>query len=227
MKKLLRGIVDFRHHTQAGYREAFGRLAMGQKPDSLFVACSDSRVVPNTFASTDPGDLFVLRNIGNLVPPCAGETGLSVDDLSEAAALEYSVLELGVSDIIVCGHSECGAMRALLGGRPAAGAPNFVEWLRHGEPALRRLEAGGALDASIPIHDRLSQLNVLQQLDHVRTYPFVRERIAGGKLRLHGWWFELAHADVYAYEPELHRFVLIDETQAERILTRLGRGHGA
>src|SRR3989344_7005564 len=114
MKKLILGIVEFRNNVQESYREAFGKLATGQAPDTLFIACSDSRVVPNTFASTNPGDLFVLRNVGNLVPPC-DKHGLSTSDESEAAAIEYSIETLGVTNIIVCGHSECAAMRALVG----------------------------------------------------------------------------------------------------------------
>src|SRR5271165_3350755 len=104
MKKLINGIVEFRRNVQKGYRQAFGKLADGQAPDTLFIACSDSRVVPNTFASADPGDLFVIRNVGNLVPHA------KTPDNSEAAAMEFAVEKLGVSDIIVCGHSECGAM---------------------------------------------------------------------------------------------------------------------
>src|ERR1039458_7741616 len=101
MKKLIRGIVEFRKKGQKNYRESFGKLATRQSPDALFIACSDSRVVPNTFASTNPGDLFVLRNPGNLIPPC-GKQGISSSDESEAAAIEFSVVNLNVSDIIVC-----------------------------------------------------------------------------------------------------------------------------
>ena len=100
MRKLINGIVEFRRNVQNEYIEKFSRLAQGQKPDSLFIACSDSRVVPNTFASTDPGDLFVLRNVGNLIPPC-GEHGVSVSDESEAAAIEFAVLNLNVAFLVL------------------------------------------------------------------------------------------------------------------------------
>src|SRR3954463_6334170 len=116
MKKLIEGIVEFRRKVRPEYRETFARLALGQAPDTLFIACSDSRVVPNTFASADPGDLFVIRNVGNLIAP-AGEDGLSQSDESEAAAIEFALETLNASDIIVCGHSECGAMQAVLHGR--------------------------------------------------------------------------------------------------------------
>src|SRR5579864_5678527 len=133
MKKLVKGIIDFQKNVRPNYRETFARLALGQSPDTLFIACSDSRVAPNVFASTDPGDMFVIRNVGNIVPPCGGDHGLSSADESEAAAIEFAVLNLKVTDVIVCGHSECGAMQALLNGREKVNSPNLKAWLRHGE----------------------------------------------------------------------------------------------
>src|SRR5271156_4408924 len=115
MKKLRQGIVEFRRTRRPEYAATFARLALGQAPDALFVACSDSRVAPNLFASTEPGDLFVLRNVGNIVAPC-GADGASERDETEAAALDFAILNLKVSDVIVCGHSECAAMRALVDG---------------------------------------------------------------------------------------------------------------
>lgn len=220
MKKLIKGIVEFRRNVQESYRESFGRLAIGQSPDTLFIACSDSRVVPNTFASTNPGDLFVMRNVGNLVPPC-GKHGVSTSDESEAAAIEFAVENLNVSGIIVCGHSECGAMRALMGDRQKVETPNLKNWLRHGDSAMERLRAGVVIDGSLSEHNQLSQLNVLLQMEHVKSYPAVKKRVADGSLLVHGWWFDIARADVYAYEEEHNRFVLIDEAEAERLIARL------
>ncbi len=220
MKKLIQGIVDFRRNVREGYREAFGKLATGQSPDTLFIACSDSRVVPNTFASTDPGDLFVLRNIGNLVPPCDGH-GVSLSDESEAAAIEFSTQILSVTDIIVCGHSECGAMLAICDGRERVQLPNLKSWLRHGETALASLQRGQAPDHTLARHNQLSQLNVLSQIENIKSYPSVKKRMSEGNLQLHAWWFDIARADVYAYEEELKRFVLIDEVEAKRLLDRL------
>src|SRR5712692_11162570 len=116
MRKLVQGIVEFRRSRRPDYAETFSRLALRQKPDALYIACSDSRVAINVFASTEPGDLFVVRNPGNIVSPAA-PNGLSVADESEAAAIEFAVGQLAVRDIIVCGHSSCGAMSALLQGR--------------------------------------------------------------------------------------------------------------
>lgn len=217
MKKLVRGIVEFRRNVLPDYRETFARLALGQSPDALFIACCDSRVVPNLFASTDPGDLFVVRNVGNLIPPCAAGEHSSADE-SEAAAVEFAVMNLHVSNIIVCGHSECAAMHALLEGREKLTAPNLKAWLRHGEAALSRLPSPGPGPEQV---NRLSKANVLQQLEHLQSYPVVARRLAHGRLRLHAWWFELRTADVYAYEDGANEFVLIDEEKAARILAEL------
>lgn len=222
MKKLIKGIVEFRRNVQQGYRETFGKLAIGQSPDTLFVACSDSRVVPNTFASTNPGDLFVLRNVGNLIPKCCPPADRKSDgDDAEAAAIEFSVLNLSISNIIVCGHSECGAMRALMAGREHVEAPHLKSWLRHGDKALDRLKSGIVLDPKLSPANQLSQLNVLLQMEHVMSYPDVKRRMEVGELGVHGWWFDIAQADVYAYDPAKNRFVLIDEEEAERIIARL------
>jgi len=221
VRKLIQGIIEFRRKVRPDYRETFARLALGQSPDALLVACSDSRVVPSLFASADPGDLFVIRNVGNLVPPC-GSDGLCMTDESGAAAIEFSLLNLEVSDIIICGHSECGAMRALLSGRENVKSPHLREWLRHGQSMLKEFPKGIRIDPVLEKHNELSQLNVLQQMGHLRTYPSVQERLQTGRLRIHGWWFDIAKADVYAFEDSVHQFVLIDDEEATRILERLG-----
>ena len=217
MKKLVQGIVEFRKNVLPSYREKFSRLALGQSPDTLFIACSDSRVVPNTFASTDPGDLFVIRNVGNLIP-CCDENGHSVADESEAAAIELAILKLNVKNIIVCGHSECAAMKAILDGREKVDSPHLKAWLRHGEDALKRLSGN---ENELNRHNRLSQLNILQQLEHLMSYTVVKDRVVAGQLKLHGWWFELTTANVYAYDESVQKFILIDEKSAPKIMEHL------
>lgn len=217
MEKLVKGIVEFRKNVLPTYRERFAKLALGQSPDTLFIACSDSRVAVNVFASTEPGDLFVVRNVGNLIPPC-GTDGHSLADESEAAAIEFAVNNLKISHVVVCGHSECAAMHALVNGREKVSLPNLHAWLRHGEPGLKALPAQtGTLSPA----NRLSQLNVLAQLEHLRTYPAVRERIASGKLQLHAWWFELQTADVWAYDEETKQYGILDEAAAQKILGKI------
>lgn len=217
MKKLVQGIVEFRKNLLPSYREKFARLALGQSPDTLFIACSDSRVAPNAFASTDPGDMFVIRNVGNLIP-CCTEDGHSSADESEAAAIEFAILNLNVQNIIVCGHSECAAMRALIDGREKVVPPHLRSWLRHGEASLSRL-TGSKKEPNQ--HNILSQLNILQQLDHLMSYPIVSERVLSGRLKLHAWWFELTTANVYSYDEETKKFILIDEQAAQKIISRL------
>lgn len=214
MRKLIQGIVDFRKNLTQESRALFAKLALGQKPDTLFIACSDSRVVPNLFASTNPGDLFVLRNIGNLIPPASSST----QDDSASAVIEFSLFSLNVSDIIICGHSECGAMQALVKGIDAASCPHLESWLRYGKESLKKVRKGFVINPSLSEHNQLSQVNVLQQIEHIKTYPFVRERLEKKQLRVHGWWFDIAQADVYCYEQSLNQFVLIDEDEAKVIL---------
>lgn len=218
MKKLIQGIIDFRKRKHPSYKETFAKLALGQRPDVLFIACSDSRVAVNVFASTDPGDLFVVRNVGNMIPP-SGMLGMSIGDESELAALEFALLNLNVKDIIVCGHSECGAMHAIFHGRDKVSSPHLRSWLSHGQPSLDLLKATGEIPPGLAPHNRLSQLNVLQQLEHLKTYPLVNERIRNGQLRLHGWWFDIAQAEVYFYNQEKDQFVAFDEESAKSLIS--------
>jgi carbonic anhydrase len=220
MKKLINGLLDFQRHSLPSYRATFARLASGQTPDCLFITCADSRVVPNLLVSMDPGDLFVIRNVGNMVSP-ADEAGQSVGDWSEAAALEYALLHLPVVDVVVCGHSGCGAMKALLSGNVDKRAPNLGNWLDLGQAAVGSLQRGGWVGEGLSPADRLSQLNVLQQIEHLRTYPLVQERLAAGTLRLHGWWFDIGNARVHAYRPAREAFVPIDEEEGEKMLAEL------
>ena len=152
MHRLLMGIVEFRERLLPHYAERLRDLAYAQTPDTLFISCSDSRVVPDLLVSTHPGDLFTMRNVGNLVPTATAE-GLSTGDLSEASAIEYAVLVLKVSNIIVCGHSECGAMKAVLASDPPANTPNLSKWLHHASTAAARLAQEGPLDAALGPHE--------------------------------------------------------------------------
>ena len=208
MRHLLLGLIEFRENNLPLYAERFRELSAGQEPDTLFITCADSRVVPNLLLSTDPGDLFTMRNVGNLIPPATTD-GVSTGDLSEASAIEYAVSVLEVPYVVVCGHSECGAMKAVLNPDAVAGAPNLGRWLYHADEAAFRLTRDGPLDGSLSRHDQLSQL------DHLRTYPVVRDRVAEGRLQLYGWWFDVGSGDMYAWHEAERRFVLIDRDFAE------------
>jgi carbonic anhydrase len=223
MRKLLRGIVDYRENVMPGYRERFAELAKGQSPDALFISCSDSRVEPSLVATTDPGDLFVMRNVGNLVP-IAHASGRSTGDESEAAAIEYALAALHVRDIVVCGHSSCGAMKAVLTGDAPPGVPNLAAWLRHADAAAVMLREKGPIDPGRPAYDQLSQWNVLVQLDHIRSYPMVAEQIAKGSLRLTALWFEIATGCVHAFDDETKRYEELCGNFAKKMLARYELG---
>ncbi|MCB9027028.1 MAG: carbonic anhydrase [Bdellovibrionaceae bacterium] len=223
MRKLIKGILDFRKNKQQDYREKVANLVFGQSPDSLLVACSDSRVVPNVFASTDPGDMFVVRNVGNLIPPCHsnGETCLKG---SEPAAIDFSLFQLNVSEMIICGHSECGAMQAIINDPSQLDSKHLQSWLANGFSPQRKDQLSDNIfkpPFELSPHNQLSQLNVLWQIEHLKSYPEVQKRLAENKIRLHGWWFDIASADVYSYSWEENKFNIIDETEAGKILSKL------
>ena len=220
MRKLIQGIADFRKTKLAGYKDVFAQLALGQKPDALFIACSDSRVAANVFASTEPGDLFVVRNIGNCVP-CCSQQGISHNDKSEAAAIEFALSNLMVRNIIICGHSECGAIDALIKGTENMMHPNLKAWLDHAKGALDSENINLIKNGPKDYHNLISQTNVLIQIKNLKSYPLVQERLQAGTLKLNAWWFDLKTIGVYYYDFELQQFILIDERQAEHLLTTI------
>ncbi|MGA5040147.1 SulP family inorganic anion transporter [Streptomyces capoamus] len=199
-RELARGISSFQRNTAPLVREELARLAReGQRPSQLFLACADSRLVTSMITASGPGDLFVVRNVGNLVPPPGEEHG----DDSVAAAIEYAVEVLGVRSITVCGHSGCGAMQALLtSGTDPEGTP-LRRWLRHGLPSLARAagELGDrprlAVRAPADAVELLCLTNVVQQLAHLRAHPPVARALARGELELHGMYFHVGEAQAY------------------------------
>ena len=209
MRKLIAGILKFRRTTFPRHSKLFNQLAFAQAPDTLFISCSDSRVVPDLIASTDPGELFTVRNVGNLIPPAYAD-GKSTGDVSEASAIEYAVLVLNVKNIVVCGHSECGAMKAVISGKSAPDTPNLTQWLSHARGATERLSNEDQSATGLSPHDRLSQLNVLAQIEHLFTYDIVRDRTTRGMLKLSGMWFDIASGSMHAYDEELKRFAPVD-----------------
>ncbi len=210
MRKLIKGIAEFRARSTPETRDRFAKLALGQRPDTLFVCCSDSRVAPNVFASTEPGDMFVVRNVGNIVPPC-DHHGHSVHDRSEAAAIEFAVTNIGVQNIIICGHSDCGAMHALHGGLENISLPNLRSWIASARPALMRLKAGEEVNPGLSDVNRLSQINVLEQASHLLTYPLIKDRVEARTLAVHAWWFDIGKGEVLAFDPRERHFVLVDD----------------
>lgn len=209
MKNLLNGLSQYEDSTRRRYSKHFASLAAGQVPHTLFITCADSRVVPNLLASAEPGDLFVVRNIANLVPPCGDPLDASVQ-----AAVGYAVDNLEVSDIVVCGHSSCGGIKALLAGLQAD--DSLGRWLTHAQPALATFRTGRTLDESRPEFDQVSQLCALHQLQHLMTYPSVRHRVKARQLNLHAWWFDISAGQVLAYASETDRYVPAVDVLAQR-----------
>ena len=212
MQKLLKGALTFRRHVFTAYRQLFERLADGQEPEALFITCSDSRWVPNLITSADPGVLFVVRNIGNIVPPA----NPADTDNAEASALEYALNVLKVGHIVICGHSGCGAMKAALGTIDDK-MPHVRSWLRHTVNAKKLLEAYTDVTDPQARADLLSEINVLVQLKNLKTHPLVQEHLDAGTLHLHAWFFEIDSAQLYTYDPNEEEFVPITEQVVKQV----------
>lgn len=205
MERLIEGVHKFRNEEFGNYRKLFRKLSQeGQNPHTLFITCSDSRVLAELITQSQPGDLFVVKNIGNIVPPSSAKG----DTNSTAAAIEFAVENLKVSDIVVCGHSQCGAIAALLGQTPLTDlTPHLRDWLKVAAPVLDTLKKDYAhLEKSGEQEIAAGLENVLFSLDNLHSYPCVQERLMGGSLRLHGWFFKIATAELFAYDPEARQF---------------------
>lgn len=206
MRKLLEGYARYRREVFAAQRELFEQLAAGQQPEALFITCSDSRVVPSLITQTIPGTLFELQNAGNIVPPYGAELGGG-----SAPTIEYAVSVLKVRNVIVCGHSLCGAMQALLAPETLSGVPAVRSWLEqaevtrrlvidqhpHGDPELR-------LQAAVEHNARV-------QLDNLRTHPAVATALRRGELALHAWVYDFRCGEVGAYDPGTDAYLPLPE----------------
>lgn len=204
MQQLVQGI----HHFQnIGFRERaelFSRLQDAQHPEACLITCADSRIVPNLITNSEPGDLFIVRNVGNIVP-CYGTS-----NNGELAAVEYSVVELGIQDIIVCGHTGCGAMKAMVGMLTAeapARTPSVANWLRHADATLEIVREHYRHLHGQSLYNAAAEENVLVQLEHLRTLPVVASRISSGRVRLHGWMYKIESGEVFHYDSEAGQFL--------------------
>lgn len=209
MRSLLEGVKRYETTKRRRYSERFAALASGQEPLALFITCSDSRVVPSLIALADPGQLFVVRNVANLVPPVTVDDQVGAD-ASVSSAVFYALEVLKIRDVVVCGHSGCGGMKAVLegAGSGSGSAPRALErWLTPASRAVERLRERGPFDASLPDHDQLSQISALQQLENLQTRDHVRRRVEAGDVRLHAWWFDIAKGRLLAYSREASQYV--------------------
>jgi carbonic anhydrase len=200
MQKLVNGIHHFQEEVFRSQRELYERLAKGQTPETLFITCSDSRINPNLITQTEPGDLFILRNAGNIVPPYGASNG------GEGATIEFAVAGLGVLDIVVCGHSLCGAMQGLLEPEKLADLPATRAWLAHAEATRRIIRENYQDRRGEQLLTATVEENVLVQLENLRTHPVVASRLNKGKLKLHAWVYKIETGDVFAFDPALKQF---------------------
>jgi carbonic anhydrase len=201
LQKLVKGLHSFRSGYFARHRHLFEELAStGQRPETLFITCSDSRVVPNLITSAPPGELFVVRNVGNVVPRADLPGGT-------AAAVEYAICVLDVRTVIVCGHTGCGAVEAILHPERTTNLPFVSRWLAQTD-GVRRVIAERYAHLG-PAEQRVAatQENVLAQLENLREYRFVAERLEAGHLQLSGWVFDISSGEVYDYDPGSGEFI--------------------
>lgn len=207
MEKLVKGFLKFRTEVFGKKKALFTRLSENQAPRALFITCSDSRIDPTMLTQTEPGELFILRNAGNMVPPYGSMQGGST------ATIEYAMAVLKVPHIIVCGHTDCGVMRALLHPEEVHDLPAVKEWVGQAETTRRLMHEHYT---NLKGDDRLiktTQENVRSQLDHLRTHPSVALLLRKKKVDLHGWVYSISTGDVWVYDFELEQFTsLLDET---------------
>lgn len=201
---IIGGVKRFREEIYPQQRELFEKLAFEQKPRAMFITCADSRIIPELITQSSPGDLFVTRNVGNVVPPYGQMLG------GVSTAIEFAVVALGVQHIIICGHSDCGAMKAVLDPAPLQRMPTVKAWLSHAEVARHVVEenCGCANEHTLGI---LTEENVVAQLDHLRTHPSVAARLASGQLFIHGWVYNIGTSEIRAYDAQTGEFRLIGD----------------
>lgn len=215
VEQLSKGIARFRRSYFRKNRETYLNLVRnGQSPSTLFITCADSRILPQTLTGSDPGDLFVVRNIGNMVPAYTPEQACT----NVGSAIEYAVGVLGVNSIIVCGHSHCGACAALYDDEPREGLELTRRWLEQGKPVrdliLAKTRRPSEVKAMMASREQRAQIMratekamVVQHLRNLETYPVVADRLAKGTLSLHGWYYRIESGEVVEYDREQLAFV--------------------
>lgn len=214
MKKVLEGLALFQRRVYPRHEKLFERLAKNQAPQAVFIACSDSRVSPNLIVQAEPGDLFIIRNAGNIVPPAGASYG------GTTASLEYAIVALGIRDVILCGHSNCGAMKGVLRPEALEGMPAVRQWVSYADPARRAAIESRPGESDDEVLDRVVDFNVIAQIRNILTFPFVRPLVEKGELELHGWVYDIATGSVKGLDATGRRFTPLggegDGAPAER-----------
>jgi carbonic anhydrase len=202
MKKLIRGLREFKSNYVSTHRDLFLKLPQGQKSRVLFITCADSRIDPNLITQTNMGELFIIRNAGNIMPPFRAANG------GEGATLEYAIDSLQIEQIVVCGHSHCGAMKGLLMlNELQSDLPLMYDWLKHSEATRRLVKENYSNYTGEELLEITIAENVLTQIENLKTYPVVRSKLYQNKLKIYGWIYHLETGEVLAYDPENHAYV--------------------
>jgi carbonic anhydrase len=200
MPKFIDGIKKFQQQVYPSHQDNFEKLAEFQSPDVLFITCSDSRIDPNLITQSDPGELFICRNAGNIVPPHSNETG------GMTASIEYAVSVLGVKHIVICGHSNCGAMTAAMQPESVKNLPHVKTWLDHCRAAKEAVEHQHNDCLSDHHLDEVTKQNVILQLNHLSTHPAVFRKLYSDEVQLHGWVYDIKSGKIEAYDADTKAF---------------------
>ncbi|MCA8898341.1 MAG: carbonic anhydrase [Hyphomonas sp.] len=217
MPRFAAGVVRFQTNVYPEKQGLFEELSKGQSPEALFITCSDSRVETALITQTEPGELFICRNAGNIVPPHTEHTG------GMTASIEYAVAVLKVPHIVVCGHTECGAMKGAMSPDALESLPHVKKWLGYSKAAVDIVDS---LAPDATEEDRMKLLieqNVLLQLQHLRTHPAVAAALAKGTTELHGWVYDIRSGEVEAFDEAENRFITVDTRYAAQIKELAGQ----
>ncbi len=204
MKNLLTGLRKFSDTVYPNQKKMFSDLSKGQSPHTLMITCSDSRIDPNLVTQTSPGEIFVVRNAGNIVPAYGASKG------GEEAAIEYAIEVLGVKHIVICGHSFCGAMSALISNADLSGLPSVKIWLSHAESTKRRCQHIYGQNTNV---DRAIEENILVQAENLKTHPAVSAALRKGTLDIFGWIYHFETGAVSVYDPKFKKFTSTSEVK--------------
>lgn len=219
MPHFAQGVVRFRRDVFPGKAELFEKLSTGQSPEALFITCSDSRIETAMLTQTDPGELFICRNAGNIVPPHTNQTG------GMTASIEFAIGALKIPHIVICGHTECGAMKGAMNRAGLTALPHVREWLGYSQGAVDIVEAIGAdLEPEAKMKMLLEQ-NVILQLQHLKTHPTVAVALAQGAVTLHGWVYDIKTGEVSAYDDATGTWIAVEERYAGELMEMMGDQH--
>lgn len=219
MPRFAAGVVHFQNEVYPQKKDLFERLSEGQSPEALFITCSDSRIETAMITQTDPGELFICRNAGNIVPPHTNQTG------GMTASIEFAVAALNVPHVVICGHSQCGAMKGAMDPGSLAELPHVAQWLGFSRAAVSVVKELGAGKSEEERMQLLIEQNVVLQLQHLRTHPSVAARLARGDLQLHGWVYDIKTGLVSAWDDGAQRFLPVEERYAAEV-ARAAAEHG-